>query len=139
MFLYIFGALYHKREYFVPSSYQIALTLAYISHIELHGIFNVLTLDMLFLGHMKRLENLIFSSLTSDICAIYIFRWRETICYSSRHNCYVDSLLCVDNIGEKRLTDKTFIPKKCDDIKWKLFDSFFFVVSIIRKFNLKKL
>lgn len=39
----------------------------------------------------------------------------------------VDStLLCVDNIGKKRLTDKTFIPKKCDDIKWKLFDSFFF-------------
>lgn len=49
------------------------------------------------------------------------------------------TLLCVDNIGKKRLTDKTFIPKKCDDIKWKLFDSFFFVVSIIRKFNKKTL
>lgn len=103
--------IYSERYiiYFEPSSYQIALTLAYISHIQLHRIFNVLTLDMLFFWECMKTRKLDFFLLNKrHMCETY--EEKQFVIHPVTTATVDSTLLCgnEDSIGEKRLTDENF-------------------------------
>lgn len=137
-FLYIRSAIsYILRHHHIKllSLWRISRTYSFIEYL----MFSLST--CFFFGNVWRLENLIFSSLTSDICARHMKR--NNLLFIPSQLLLLTRLCCVEMriaSAKKGLLMKTFLysKRKCDDIKWKLFDRFFvmnFVVLIIRKLN----